>query len=275
MATSQLAASSSKPKITRPLTMDAMIQDISSRRDALVRALTTDQEEFFRLCDPAAGRKPLLLYGHADGSWEVTGPEEDAPPDMPEPAAGLNLVRDDMTRFDWLSRVAVRADAWLAGLTQYFGATLNANQKMHLFDMLIDLPTVYETFEKCYKDDSVLLPTNMPPSSDLGQNVSNPNKDSTIPAEENVPLGPGLMQNVSNPKSGSWTHDEDSDEELEVSDQTFCGACGAPYHANGFWIGCDFCDRWFHGKCVKIKASEAQHICQYKCPDCMQNEIGE
>jgi hypothetical protein len=76
-----------------------------------------------------AGRKPLLLYGHADGSWEVTGPEEDAPPDMPEPAAGLNLVRDDMTRFDWLSRVAVRADAWLAGLTHCFGATLNANQK--------------------------------------------------------------------------------------------------------------------------------------------------
>jgi hypothetical protein len=41
METSQLAASSSKPKVTRPLTMEAMIQDISSRRDALVRALTT------------------------------------------------------------------------------------------------------------------------------------------------------------------------------------------------------------------------------------------
>jgi hypothetical protein len=76
-----------------------------------------------------AGRKPLLLYGHADGNWEVTGPEEDAPPDVTEQAASLNFVRDDMTRFDWLSRVAVRADAWLAGLTHCFGATLNANQK--------------------------------------------------------------------------------------------------------------------------------------------------
>ncbi|KAK1697166.1 hypothetical protein QYE76_013863 [Lolium multiflorum] len=35
---------------------------------------------------------------------------------MPEPAAGLNFLRGHMTCFDWLSRVAVRIDAWLAGL---------------------------------------------------------------------------------------------------------------------------------------------------------------
>jgi hypothetical protein len=171
---------------------------------------------------------------------------------------------------------------------------------MQLFDMIINLPTVYETFDQFCKHGSVWLQTNMPPSPDLMQSmfkgtssskapadenvqlsldlvqkVSNPNMDSSTLALENVPLSPGLMQNVSNPNSDSRTHDEDNDEELEVSDQYFCADCGSRYHANGFWIGCDICERWFHGKCVKITASEADHINQYKCPDCIREETGE
>jgi hypothetical protein len=76
-----------------------------------------------------AGKKALFLYGHADGTWEVTRPEETAPPEMPEPVVGINFVRDDMTRLDWLSRVAVHADSWLAGVSHFFGATLNTNQR--------------------------------------------------------------------------------------------------------------------------------------------------
>jgi hypothetical protein len=43
--------------------------------------------------------------------------------------------------------------------------------------------------------------------------------------------------------------------------ETLCGACG-------FWICCDICEKWFHGKCVKITAAKAEHIKQYKCPSC-------
>ena len=160
--------------------------------------------------------------------------------------------------------------------------------------MISDLPTVLETFSQFH--DSIWLPTNMPPSpdlmqnnyrpdnssrapaesvalsSDLMENASNPNNDSSTHAEDDVPLSPALMQ----PNNDSRTHDEENDEELdEVSDQTFCAACGARYHANGFWICCDICDRWLHGKCVKITASEAKHIHRYKCPDCESEEIGE
>ena len=71
----------------------------------------------------------MFLYGNADGSWEVTRPEYYLPAEVPDPAAGLNFVRDEMTRFDWLSRVAVRADSWLVSLVPFFGIKLNANQR--------------------------------------------------------------------------------------------------------------------------------------------------
>lgn len=50
--------------------------------------------------------------------------------------------------------------------------------------------------------------------------------------------------------------------------ETLCGACGDNYGTDEFWIGCDMCERWFHGKCVKITPAKAEHIKQYKCPSC-------
>ncbi|KAL5993192.1 PHD finger protein ALFIN-LIKE 4 [Asimina triloba] len=56
--------------------------------------------------------------------------------------------------------------------------------------------------------------------------------------------------------------DEDSRDEEEEDEQgtTLCGACGENYANDEFWICCDICERWFHGK--------AEHIKQYKCPAC-------
>ena len=58
--------------------------------------------------------------------------------------------------------------------------------------------------------------------------------------------------------------EEDEDEHGE----TLCGACGENYASNEFWICCDICEKWFHGKCVKITPARAEHIKQYKCPSC-------
>lgn len=58
------------------------------------------------------------------------------------------------------------------------------------------------------------------------------------------------------------------DEDEEEHGDTFCGSCGGPYTADEFWIGCDICEKWFHGKCVKITPARAEHIKQYKCPSC-------
>ncbi len=59
-------------------------------------------------------------------------------------------------------------------------------------------------------------------------------------------------------------YEEDEDEHSE----TLCGSCGGNYNADEFWIGCDICERWFHGKCVKITPAKAESIKQYKCPSC-------
>jgi len=57
---------------------------------------------------------------------------------------------------------------------------------------------------------------------------------------------------------------EDEDEHGD----TLCGSCGGNYNADEFWIGCDICERWYHGKCVKITPAKAESIKQYKCPSC-------
>ncbi|CAN6206042.1 unnamed protein product [Urochloa humidicola] len=50
------------------------------------------------------------------------------------------------------------------------------------------------------------------------------------------------------------------------------GACGESYGPEEFWIYCDICEKWFHGKCVKITAAKAEHTKQYKCPSWRQQQ---
>jgi hypothetical protein len=54
----------------------------------------------------------------------------------------------------------------------------------------------------------------------------------------------------------------------EEHSETFCGSCNGIYNSNEFWIACDICERWFHGKCVRMTPAKADQIKQYKCPDC-------
>lgn len=69
------------------------------------------------------------MYGHPDESWEVTLPAEEVPPELPEPALGINFARDGMNRKDWLSLIAVHSDSWLLSVAFYFGARLNRNER--------------------------------------------------------------------------------------------------------------------------------------------------
>lgn len=69
--------------------------------------------------------------------------------------------------------------------------------------------------------------------------------------------------------------EDDSGEEEQDDEQgaTLCGACGDNYGNDEFWICCDICERWFHGKCVKITPAKAEHIKQYKCPSCSSKRV--
>ena len=78
------------------------------------------------------------------------------------------------------------------------------------------------------------------------------------------------LQQTSEPRieNNAREPDEGYDEDDGDHSETLCGTCGGIYSADEFWIGCDICEKWYHGKCVKITPSKAESIKQYKCPSC-------
>ncbi|CAA2981323.1 PHD finger ALFIN-LIKE 4, partial [Olea europaea subsp. europaea] len=71
-------------------------------------------EEFYQRCDPE--KENLCLYGFPSEQWDVSLPAEVVPPEIPEPALGINFARDGMQEKDWLALVAVN-DLVLTRLT--------------------------------------------------------------------------------------------------------------------------------------------------------------
>ncbi|KAI4973903.1 hypothetical protein ZWY2020_041684 [Hordeum vulgare] len=266
-------------------TVENIYEDFSGRRRALVGALTKDQEKLYDLlCDE--GKERMCLYGYPDGKWSLTLPEKMLPPGLPEPKLGINRRPEYMNRDDYLSFVARHSDSWLMGVTLFLTTLLNAKQKIRLFDMVNKMSTVHDEFYLSY--GTSWISTFAPPSRDIAPNVYNPNRDSSAPAQENM-YNPDVdsitpaevnmlpyqdsMQGLSAPNKDSKKPPEDKGKDHEATD--FCGVCSAPYHANAFWICCDICDQWFHGKCVNITASESKHLKVFKCRDCILDEIGE
>lgn len=49
--------------------------------------------------------------------------------------------------------------------------------------------------------------------------------------------------------------------------ELFC-LCRQPYDESQFYICCDKCQDWFHGRCVGVLQSESDSIDEYKCPNC-------
>ena len=83
---------------SNPHTIEEVFRDYISRRTTIVRALTIEVDIFYSLCD--LEKENLCLYGYASGSWEVNLPAEEVPPELPEPALGINFARDGMQRKD-------------------------------------------------------------------------------------------------------------------------------------------------------------------------------
>ncbi|XP_074269372.1 PHD finger protein ALFIN-LIKE 4-like [Silene latifolia] len=239
-----------------PRTVEEVFRDFKGRRAGIIKALTTDVEEFYQQCDPE--KENLCLYGFPNEQWEVNLPAEEVPPEVPEPALGINFARDGMQSKDWLALVAVHSDAWLLSVAFYFGARFGFEKtdRKRLFNMMNDLPTVFEvvsgTVKKQSKEKSSIS------NNGSSKTKSNPNTKSTKYAK---------------PVSAT-EEDEGLDEEEEEDEHgdTLCGACGENYASDEFWICCDLCERWFHGKCVKITPAKAEHIKQYKCPNCNTNK---
>ena len=54
--------------------------------------------------------------------------------------------------------------------------------------------------------------------------------------------------------------------------EIFC-LCKQPYDETQFYIGCEGCPDWYHGRCVGILQSEAGQIDEYFCPRCSPNSV--
>ncbi|KAJ6913919.1 hypothetical protein NC651_016237 [Populus alba x Populus x berolinensis] len=236
-----------------PRTVEEVFRDLKGRRAGMIKALTTDVEEFYQQCDPE--KENLCLYGFPNELWEVNLPAEEVPPELPEPALGINFARDGMQEKDWLSLVAVHSDAWLLAVAFYFGSRFGFDKtdRKRLFTMINDLPTIFEIVTGAVKKQAK-------EKSSVSNHSSNKSKsNSKGRGSESVKYLKGQ------PKDEEEGLDEEEEEE---HGDTLCGACGENYAADEFWICCDICEKWFHGKCVKITPARAEHIKQYKCPSC-------
>ncbi|KAL8040268.1 hypothetical protein ABFS82_10G084500 [Erythranthe guttata] len=245
-----------------PRTVEEVFRDFKGRRNGLIKALTTDVEDFFQRCDPE--KENLCLYGLPSEKWEVNLPAEEVPPELPEPALGINFARDGMQEKDWLALVAVHSDAWLLSVAFYFGSRFGFDKadRKRLFNMINDLPTIFEVVtgaaKKQLKDKSSITnhSTNKPKSNSKLEKIPKP------PAKE---VDEGLDEEEAQEEG---EEEEEEEEEEDEHGDTLCGACGENYASDEFWICCDICERWFHGKCVKITPARAEHIKHYKCPSC-------
>ncbi|KAL8235278.1 hypothetical protein R6Q59_021378 [Mikania micrantha] len=230
-----------------PRTVEEVFRDFKGRRAGLIKALTTDVEEFYQQCDPE--KENLCLYGFPSEQWEVNLPAEEVPPELPEPALGINFARDGMQEKDWLSLVAVHSDAWLLAVSFYFGARFgfDKSDRKRLFNMINDLPTIFEVVNGTAKN-------NQKEKSSVSNHSSTKSKsNSKLPPTE---------------EEGLDDDEEDEEDDDDEHGETLCGSCGENYASDEFWICCDICEKWFHGKCVKITPARAEHIKQYKCPSC-------
>ncbi|KAF8412043.1 hypothetical protein HHK36_004603 [Tetracentron sinense] len=139
-------------------------------------------------------------------------------------------------------------------LIRFYGSTAPLRR---LFEMINDLPTVFEVvaggIKKQPKEKSTASPNRSSKSKSSGKMQPRQSESQTKVLKM---LPPPRVEDASR---------EDEDNEQEA---TLCGACGNNYADDEFWICCDVCERWFHGKCVKITPSMAEHIKQYKCPAC-------
>ncbi|KAK9231733.1 hypothetical protein WN943_021972 [Citrus x changshan-huyou] len=268
-----------------PRTVEEVFRDFKGRRAGMIKALTTDVEEFYQQCDPGKGlrfspsesqnrdnvvsqveytgeKENLCLYGFPSEQWEVNLPAEEVPPELPEPALGINFARDGMQDKDWLSLVAVHSDAWLLAVAFYFGARFGFDKadRKRLFNMINELPSLFEVVTGAAKKQ-------VKEKSSVSNHSSNKSK-----SHSKVQRGSESHTKYSKPMQPNDEDEGMDEEEEDEHGDTLCGACGENYASDEFWICCDICEKWFHGKCVKITPARAEHIKQYKCPSCSSNK---
>lgn len=239
------------------------------------------QDRFYELSNPE--RENLCLYGNPDATWEVDLPAEEVPPELPEPALGINFARNGMARADWLALVAVHSDTWLLAVAFYNGARLNKEGRERLFGMVNELPTCYEVVSGKAADvgdggggggggggGSGAAAGSQGGGGGRGggrgggggrpSKAQRVNEEATTAAE----AAAAAAVNAGDTGDAGVATEAYADGEGDP-----CPNCGRVYAVGEFWIACDFCDAWYDGECVAMTPAKAQRMGKWKCPVCM------
>lgn len=232
------------------------------------------QDRFYELSNPE--RENLCLYGNPDATWEVDLPAEEVPPELPEPALGINFARNGMARADWLALVAVHSDTWLLAVAFYNGARLNKEGRERLFDMVNELPTCYEVVSGKAADvgegggnvaGSGGAARNAPEAGGGGGEGrgggrggggggggggGRPSKAQRVNEEATTAAGAAAAN------AAADGGDAGAAEAYADGEGDPCPNCGRVYTVGEFWIACDFCDAWYDGECVAMTPAKAQ-----------------
>ncbi|KAL4283460.1 hypothetical protein GQ457_16G002600 [Hibiscus cannabinus] len=229
-------AGTSTQEETNNRLVEAVFRNFQGRREALIKAFTTESLIIFLLGFP--GKESLCLFGQPDGTWEVKPPVESVPPAMPEPMVGINFLRAKMPADKWIHAVAIASDSWLLSLAFFLGAATRAHLSKHdrarLFTMINSLPTLCEI-------------------------VTGDAKGGSGTAKSSSSSSSGRGRQAKGTKRGSPD---------EAATDSLCAACGT-FDAYDFWIGCDTCEKWYHGECVDVTLETSLRIGKYECPPCM------
>jgi hypothetical protein len=58
-----------------------------------------------------------------------------------------------------------------------------------------------------------------------------------------------------------------------IEAQLYKGCPGGNPGATDFMIACDNCQRWFHGRCIKLRKKKSQKLDKYYCGSCIVKNL--
>lgn len=124
--------------------LENIYKDLLCRRDAIIKALTTDLD-YFRSCLNAEVADHCL-YGFTDGHWEVKVPDDQFGLGFPHPKPVTYLDRHLKNDNNWLAHVSFQSESWLYSIARYYIAELglDAEERDKLWSMLLVLPPIDE-----------------------------------------------------------------------------------------------------------------------------------
>ncbi|XP_056163390.1 PHD finger protein ALFIN-LIKE 6-like [Syzygium oleosum] len=184
-----------------------IVRNFRGRHSGTIKALTTEK-----------GKQ--CLVGLPNGTWEVKPPQSIHPPDLPWPVSYCNLGMNQMSRQEWVERVAAVCDPWLLTVAFYSGgcAGFTKRERQTLFQEINELPTVSEIVQEFGKSNDQSRPTMLKkPKSFLAVNMPSPHEDESGAAIEDG-YNDGSSSYEQSKSSGTFVNSSDDDSGAQNDD---------------------------------------------------------